>query len=203
MRQGYSVKFVALLMVCAMPLVGCETAGKSAAMGSLVGAAAGAAIGNQSGRAAQGALIGAAVGGLAGFAIGKAVQQERLATKAELEQEYAEQGKAVPTGPTIAIDSVTLIDPEIEAGEKTKMETQYTAFNMSEPPKATIRLLRGENEIYAGPLNVKNDETSERTKLSVNDVSVPKGQEPGDYTVEITMQNGDAVDTEQCTLKVV
>lgn len=203
MKQGYSVKLVTLLMVCAVPLVGCETAGQSAALGGLVGAGAGAAIGNQSGHAAEGALIGAAVGGLAGFAIGKAIQQERLATKAELEQEYAEQGKAVPTEPTIAIDSVTLADQEINAGEKTSVTTQYTAFNMSEPPKATMRLLRGGNELYAGPMTLKNDEISERTQFSANDVSVPKGQEPGDYTVEITLQNGDAVDTEQCTLKVV
>jgi uncharacterized protein YcfJ len=44
------------------------TTGQRAAGGALLGAGAGAIIGNQSGHAGEGAAIGAAVGGTAGYA---------------------------------------------------------------------------------------------------------------------------------------
>ena len=50
---------------------------RGAVAGALIGAGAGAIIGNQSGRAGEGALIGAAAGGLGGAAIGNARDTER------------------------------------------------------------------------------------------------------------------------------
>ena len=50
---------------------------RGAVVGGLLGAGAGAIIGNQSGRAGEGALIGAAAGGLGGAAIGNARDTER------------------------------------------------------------------------------------------------------------------------------
>jgi hypothetical protein len=49
---------------------------RGAVIGGLGGAAAGAVIGNQSGRAGEGALIGAGVGALGGAAIGNAQDTE-------------------------------------------------------------------------------------------------------------------------------
>jgi Glycine zipper len=51
-------------------------ANRGAATGALIGAGAGAIIGNQSGNAGEGALIGAAAGGIAGGAYGNAKDQE-------------------------------------------------------------------------------------------------------------------------------
>lgn len=50
---------------------------RGAVTGALLGAGAGAIIGNQSGHAGEGALIGAAAGGLGGAAIGNARDTER------------------------------------------------------------------------------------------------------------------------------
>jgi hypothetical protein len=50
---------------------------RGAVAGAIIGAGAGAIIGNQSGRAGEGALIGAAAGGLGGAAIGNARDTER------------------------------------------------------------------------------------------------------------------------------
>jgi len=50
---------------------------RGAVVGSLIGAGAGAIIGNQSGNPGQGALIGAAAGGLGGAALGNARDTER------------------------------------------------------------------------------------------------------------------------------
>jgi Glycine zipper len=52
-------------------------ANRGAATGALIGAGAGAIIGNQSGNAGEGALIGAAAGGIAGGAYGNAKDQEQ------------------------------------------------------------------------------------------------------------------------------
>lgn len=49
---------------------------RGAVIGALGGAAAGAVIGNQSGRAGEGALIGAGAGALGGAAIGNAQDTE-------------------------------------------------------------------------------------------------------------------------------
>lgn len=52
-------------------------ANRGAATGALIGAGAGAIIGNQSGRPLEGAGLGAAAGGLIGGAYGNANDQQR------------------------------------------------------------------------------------------------------------------------------
>lgn len=200
MSRECMVKVVAVLTVCAVSLMGCETAGQSAALGGLVGAGAGAAIGNQSGHAAEGALIGAAVGGLAGYAVGKAVREKRLATQPELEEEYAAQGKEIPTEPTMTINSIALADQEVSAGEATVVTTTYSAFHVSEPPKTMMRLKRGDTVLKEEALAVESTDAKGQMEA---DIEVPEALIPGECVVEITMQNGDAVDTEQCILTVV
>ncbi len=69
-------------LVAALTLSNCSgptgpSTQRGAVTGALLGAGAGAIIGNQSGRAGEGALIGAAAGGLGGAAIGNARDTER------------------------------------------------------------------------------------------------------------------------------
>ncbi len=57
---------------CANPYgPGTSNAQRDATTGALLGGAAGAIIGHQSGRGLEGAAIGAAVGGAGGYAVGK------------------------------------------------------------------------------------------------------------------------------------
>ena len=70
------MKYVGLLLVLSLVLIGCTTTQKGAGVGSAVGAGIGAIIGHQSGNAVEGAVIGGAVGGLGGAMAG-----EQMATK--------------------------------------------------------------------------------------------------------------------------
>lgn len=64
------------LILCVVTLYGCTTTQKGAAMGSVLGAGAGAIIGHQSDSTAEGAAIGAAVGGLGGALIGEQMDKK-------------------------------------------------------------------------------------------------------------------------------
>lgn len=199
MSRGSAMKAIVVFMVCAVPLAGCETAGQSAVLGSALGAGAGAAIGHQSGHAAEGALIGAAVGGLAGFAIGKHVEEKQVATEAEVKQKLEDEGKPVPTEPTMEIKDVAPAEPEVKAGDELVLLANYTTLNAPEAPKATMRVLRDDKELISEDLTItKVGETDLKKTLQI-----PEGMEAGDYTVELTMKNVEAVDTKQCTFTVV
>lgn len=65
------ILLIAVLMIGMVTVYGCTTTQKGAGLGSLIGAGAGAIIGNQSDHAAEGAVIGAAVGGLGGALVGE------------------------------------------------------------------------------------------------------------------------------------
>ncbi len=65
------MKYIGLVLLLSVLLMGCTTTQKGAGIGAAVGAGAGAIIGHQSGRTAEGAAIGAAVGGLGGALAGE------------------------------------------------------------------------------------------------------------------------------------
>lgn len=69
------VSFAAVLLGTSCQNYGPNT-NRGAAAGALIGAGAGAIIGNQSGNAGEGALIGAGSGALIGGAFGNAKDQE-------------------------------------------------------------------------------------------------------------------------------
>ena len=69
-----------LLATAALGLSNCagsSNAQRDAGTGALLGAGAGAIIGNQSGNAAEGALIGGALGAGAGYAVGNEKDKRR------------------------------------------------------------------------------------------------------------------------------
>lgn len=75
------IQFALLATIPAMFLMGCADMGpntsRGAATGALIGAGAGAIIGNQSGRALEGAAIGGASGAVIGGAYGNARDKEQ------------------------------------------------------------------------------------------------------------------------------
>lgn len=92
MRTKKFIWPVAFTLCVSMGLLGCETAGGSAASGALLGAGLGAVIGNQSGNPRTGAAIGAALGALAGYAIHKSrTRQMQTASETYKEYEYQPQ----------------------------------------------------------------------------------------------------------------
>jgi len=82
--KGMSIVGVALAALASLAMSGCENIGTAAqsksVQGGLVGgglgAATGAIIGNQSGRAGEGAAIGAGLGALGGALMGNAMEEQ-------------------------------------------------------------------------------------------------------------------------------
>lgn len=92
-----------IVAISALALLGCEAAGtaaqtktgQGAVMGGLLGAGAGAILGNQSGHAGEGAAIGAGLGALSGGLIGRGMDEtERKAQQ----QTYPPAGGATVGG---------------------------------------------------------------------------------------------------------
>jgi surface antigen len=72
---GIEMGKVAVLALCAVLTVACETAGPKTAVGAAGGAAAGGLIGAAAGGGAEGIVAGVLLGGLLGGAIGNALDQ--------------------------------------------------------------------------------------------------------------------------------
>ena len=102
----YQTRVVALLL-CAMALGGCESMGtaaqsktvQGATLGSLVGAGAGAIIGNQSHHhAGAGTAIGAGLGALGGGLIGHAMEENSQKTQQAITPAATALTKFCPVG---------------------------------------------------------------------------------------------------------
>lgn len=91
--------FLGLAAAAGVVLSGCQTtpygdnqnAKTGAVMGGLIGAGAGAIIGNQSGRAGEGALIGAGAGALGGGVLGSAKDDQNARARRAAEQQRQQQ----------------------------------------------------------------------------------------------------------------
>jgi hypothetical protein len=172
-------KAVAAFVILGMVALGCETPGESIGAGALLGGAAGAIIGNQSGRAVEGALIGAAIGGLAGWAIHKAkVRQTRTAQQTV---EYYDYQPA--QGFQMNIESSTVSPTRAGAGGTVTTRIVYAtmgAGNGINVQESSSLLKDGKTLLTLDSQTVtRTDGTWEKT-LSFD---VPDGAEPGTYTV--------------------
>jgi uncharacterized protein YcfJ len=74
------------ILLSSFTVIGCATQSgqDGAVLGGLLGAGAGAIIGNQSGDAGEGLLIGAGLGAIAGGLIGDSTERNRYTTKREV-----------------------------------------------------------------------------------------------------------------------
>ncbi len=84
---------ITALGVCliTLSLNACSTPGQSAALGAGIGAATGAVVGNQSGRAGEGALLGGAAGLGTGYLLGRE-KQHRERARYPQDQRYYNDG---------------------------------------------------------------------------------------------------------------
>lgn len=80
---GIEIGRVAVLLLCALLLTSCASAGPKTAVGAATGAAAGGLIGAAAGGGAEGIVGGVLLGGLLGGAVGNALDQR--------DREYAYQ----------------------------------------------------------------------------------------------------------------
>ncbi len=95
-----------VVAMAALALAGCETVGTAAQsktvqgglLGSGLGAAAGAIIGNQSGRAGEGAAIGAGLGALGGGLMGNALQEQERRLQQQQTPVATSKTKFCPVG---------------------------------------------------------------------------------------------------------
>lgn len=96
-------RWMAVGVVCALALAGCESVGtaaqskrnQGAVMGGLLGAGTGAIIGNQTGNTGAGTAIGAALGALGGGLMGNALEEQDR--KIEQMQYPPATGSTTPT----------------------------------------------------------------------------------------------------------
>ena len=72
---------ILILSVILMITTSCATRGQTTALGSIIGAGAGAVIGHQQGRAGEGALIGAGAGAIIGYLSHQDREQEPQRTR--------------------------------------------------------------------------------------------------------------------------
>ena len=84
--QALRFVIAVIAAACALVLTGCEAMGtaaqsktvQGAALGSAVGAGAGAIVGNQTGHAGAGTAIGAGIGALGGGLIGHGMEEQQV-----------------------------------------------------------------------------------------------------------------------------
>lgn len=192
---------VTVLLAVSVCLSGCESTGKSAGLGAIIGGGAGAIIGNQSGRAGEGALIGAAVGALAGAIIGHE-KQKRLASRKQVEDEYYAQNNTRPTEPSAQWDTLQVAPNSVKPGGTTELKGVYTVVGppAQQKPTGTIRIKTADGrEIESVPFDEVNDGRSEISRT----ITIPEDWRPGQYNVEVELVNGSVVARQSQPIQVV
>ncbi len=181
-------------------IVGCETTGQSAALGGLLGAAAGGIIGNQSGHALEGALIGAALGGITGAIISNE-RQKRLATKEEAENIYFQETGKRATEPVVSVNDLEVVPANVKPGEKLAASCTYSVIGPEASPReGYLHIMRNGNTIQ----KVKMNEKIEDGKMAYSsDITLPNDLEDGNYDVVMEVINGPSSDRKSQTISIV
>jgi len=199
MRMRF-VSFGVRGMVClGLLLPGCQTTGDGAMLGAGLGAALGAAIGGQNGNAAEGALIGAAAGAAFG-AVASEVRQQRIANRAQVEAEYRQAGKPVPSTPVAQMESIAMASNALQPGDTLHVQGQYLVLNAptGSQPAGMLHLKKNGRTVQSTPF------TPDRECRGLVDMQMPLPQDlsPGTYTVEFAVQNGNAVSAQEATFEL-
>lgn len=202
--------FARLSMVgIAIAIAGCQTYGESAALGGLIGAAAGTIIGHQSGEELEGAAIGAAVGAAAG-AIAKD-QQVRREERREAEYEARRPLPPPPPPPpagdpadaeTLVIEDVTVLPSVVARGNIVEVSIQYAVFNSGNGVrlKETRTLYKDgrEVEVFASNLIYR----SNGSWVSPQQFRIARTLEPGVYEIVQRVESRNAQISARRTLRV-
>jgi hypothetical protein len=180
MTKKRFVMSVSLMVVAALAVSGCETAGQSAGMGAGLGGALGAVIGHQSGHGWEGAAIGAAVGGLAGYAIHKA-KARKVREEAETAQYYQYQ----PTQGVKVYPPDSAVAPvQVTKGNTVKASMEYAVLG-APPAGITVvekRVLKKDGNVLTD-LDTESVTRTNGTWVSAMDIEVGNEVEPGAYEI--------------------
>lgn len=175
-------------------LSGCQTTGGGAALGAGLGAGLGAIVGSQSGNAAEGALIGALAGAAVG-AVASEVRQRQIANRATLDAEYRNSGMPVPTQSVAEIEHIELAASNLKPGDSVQVSGQYKMMNTppGQQPIGTMLLKKGDTVLATSQFPLKAEG---RTIVEMK-MPLPADLSPGQYTVQVHMQNGGSVSSSE------
>lgn len=190
-------------LLAAVGFSGCETTGQGARLGAGLGALAGGIIGNQSGRALEGAAIGALIGAATGAVVSD-IRQKRLANRVELEREYRDAGRAVPSGQTVSLEELYATPARVDYETPVNCEGSYDVFGAADPTQRY-----GEVQIYHAETNAfllepaRFDIDGEGRHVFDTAIDVPSDAAKGEYVVQVRIVNGSAEKAESRRFSVV
>lgn len=163
---------------------GCQTYGRSAGLGALIGGGTGALIGSARGETGAGALIGAAVGGLAGL-IAHDVKARRVRDAQATASDYAYQPAQ---GEVLRMENVQAAPSVVAPGNLVEASMQYALLGTGPGGLSVVE----SRQLREGP-NVLAETSgtlvrADGTWVSTQTFEIPRTALPGTYTIVQTVQ---------------
>jgi predicted small secreted protein len=184
---------IAVVVLFAVALAGCETGGgyyspgQSAGAGALGGAATGAAlgaiIGAATGSPATGAWVGAATGGLLG-GIGGYLYAEHRNSEVQSAQAAAMANSYQGQGNVVRVDSATASPGTVVPGGTVNLSMNYTILTPSNTPQSVnlVREVRYNGQLVGTPYQTTVTNANGTYSDNINYV-LPNNATRGTYTV--------------------
>ena len=171
------------IVAMSFSLTGCETTSESAGMGAIIGATAGAIIGNQSGSQGEGAVLGAIIGATAG-AIIKDVEKTKAKQTKTAEQTVIEYNYTPSQGESLRFENATVNPSAVVRGQQTTVAMQYALLGSGVGKQVTeTRIIKKDGEVIA-QISSESFTRNDGTWISSQEFRVPENWEAGQYTLE-------------------
>ena len=184
MRKKKFLTATVVTVSLALMALGCETMGQSAGLGGLLGAGAGAIIGDQSGHALEGALIGGALGALAGAVVHDVKTREvKNAQQTTAEYEYAPE-----QGLRIVGESAGVNPKVVQPGDTITTSVSYAVMGAG-PNGITVnetRVLKRNGEVLK-EVSTSDFMRTDGTWESTQEINFPSNVPAGTYEVAQTV----------------
>lgn len=184
MKKILHALIVAGALALAVATAGCETYGESGSLGAIIGAGAGAIIGNQSGHAGEGALIGAALGGLTGLVV-----HDAIAKKFKDSETTAREYQYQPSqGEMMTFEEAEVRPSPVRRGNMADVSIQYALLGTGEGTRVTeTRVLKRGDSVIA-QLSSKTYTRNDGTWVSTQQFRISERLAPGEYTLLQTVR---------------
>lgn len=191
------IAFAVLLAAVTVSIAGCATYGESAGLGAVLGAGAGAIIGNQSGHAGEGALIGAAFGTVAGL-----VAHDSQVRRVESPPRYAHHPPHSSPEQSLVLEEATVNPSKVRRGSTVEASIQYELLGSRYGTRVTeTRVLKRGDEVIERFFS-KSSTRGDGSWISTQKFEVSDNLEPGEYTIEQTIRAKDMVISSSSRLEV-
>lgn len=189
MKRTFRVLLVVGTLWTAVVTGGCQTYGESAGLGALVGAAAGAIIGHQSGHGGEGALIGAALGGLSGVVV-----HDAIATKSKDPQTTAAEYRYRPSqGEMMTFEDAAVSPSVVRRGSMAESSMQYALLGTGAGTRVTETRILKRGEAVVAQLSSKTYTRNDGTWVSTQQFRISERLAPGEYTLVQTAQTAQSM----------